>query len=97
MTFSNCVDYDLCENCESVYGVHDPNHVFLKLRKPIKLRRKTPMMRNILYKMYQLPSESEETPAKAEETPAKADLDVEDVVDPSAENSENRTRYKLER
>ena len=31
----NCTNYDLCEVCENIYPpVHDPIHVFLKLRKP---------------------------------------------------------------
>lgn len=31
----NCTNYDLCEVCENIYPpVHDPLHVFLKLRKP---------------------------------------------------------------
>lgn len=31
----NCTNYDLCEVCENIYpSVHDPLHVFLKLRKP---------------------------------------------------------------
>ena len=34
--YSNCNDYDLCEDCEAVEGEHDPTHVFVKLRKPAK-------------------------------------------------------------
>lgn len=30
----NCLNYDLCEDCESRAGVHDENHVFVKLRRP---------------------------------------------------------------
>ncbi|KAK3083203.1 hypothetical protein FSP39_016634 [Pinctada imbricata] len=89
----NCVDYDLCEQCEGIYGVHDPNHVFLKLRKPIKLHRKTPLMKNMLYKMYQLPStESEETPEKG----AHGE-EMEESPDAMIENLENRTKAKMER
>jgi len=29
---STCLDYDLCEVCEAKAGVHDPSHLFLKLR-----------------------------------------------------------------
>lgn len=29
---STCPDYDLCEVCEAKTGVHDPSHLFLKLR-----------------------------------------------------------------
>lgn len=32
----NCPDFDLCEKCESSEFVHDPTHVFLKLRKPAR-------------------------------------------------------------
>ncbi|KAF9561051.1 hypothetical protein EC968_005867 [Mortierella alpina] len=38
----NCPDYDLCGNCESSpVSLHDPNHVFIKIRKPI-CNRQTP-------------------------------------------------------
>ncbi|KAF9283773.1 hypothetical protein BGZ68_005098 [Mortierella alpina] len=38
----NCPDYDLCGNCESSpVAHHDPNHVFIKIRKPI-CNRQTP-------------------------------------------------------
>lgn len=30
----HCPDYDLCESCEAIEGVHDANHVFLKLKRP---------------------------------------------------------------
>ncbi|KAF9433278.1 hypothetical protein BGZ76_009668 [Entomortierella beljakovae] len=32
----NCPDYDLCGNCEaSPKQIHDPEHVFIKIRKPV--------------------------------------------------------------
>lgn len=31
---ANCVDFDLCENCEAI-GVHNKTHVFIKIRIPI--------------------------------------------------------------
>ena len=34
MIRSNCEDYDLCEEGEVLDGVHDPEHVFLKIRRP---------------------------------------------------------------
>lgn len=46
----NCVDYDLCEECEAINGVHDLDHVFLKLRKPARLRRSSPLFKNLLYR-----------------------------------------------
>ena len=33
----NCVDYDLCEKCEAIEGVHIASHVFLKMRYPTPL------------------------------------------------------------
>ncbi|XP_047138006.1 protein PF3D7_1417600 isoform X1 [Hydra vulgaris] len=30
----NCSDYDLCEECESIEGIHSPSHVFLKIHYP---------------------------------------------------------------
>lgn len=47
---SNCSDYDLCEECEAIHGVHDPNHVFLKIRRPVRLRNKTPLLKQIIYR-----------------------------------------------
>ncbi|KAF9974904.1 hypothetical protein BGZ73_001603 [Actinomortierella ambigua] len=39
----NCADYDLCGNCEAmdIHG-HDPNHIFLKIRRPIESRMDHP-------------------------------------------------------
>ncbi|XP_071486099.1 next to BRCA1 gene 1 protein-like [Diadema antillarum] len=30
----HCIAFDLCEECEAIDGVHDRNHVFLKLKRP---------------------------------------------------------------
>ncbi|ORX45718.1 hypothetical protein DM01DRAFT_1410920 [Hesseltinella vesiculosa] len=32
----HCKDYDLCERCEPLL-LHDPDHVFMKLRRPLKV------------------------------------------------------------
>ena len=32
--YRNCSDYDLCETCEGIDGIHIPSHVFLKLHYP---------------------------------------------------------------
>lgn len=32
----NCLDFDLCERCEGLPDIHDPTHVFLKLRQPAR-------------------------------------------------------------
>lgn len=33
---SVCDDYDLCQTCEAKGGIHEPNHPFLKIAKPIQ-------------------------------------------------------------
>ncbi len=51
----NCDDYDLCEECEPLEGIHDPDHVFIKLRRPTLTagRRKNgevvPLLKRSLY------------------------------------------------
>lgn len=32
---SSCPDYDLCENCEAMSGIHFEKHNFLKIRQPL--------------------------------------------------------------
>lgn len=51
--YSNCANYDLCEECEAIHGVHDSDHVFLKLRKPARLGKRTVILKNTLYKVKQ--------------------------------------------
>jgi len=46
--YSNCVDYDLCEQCEPL-GIHDETHVFIKLRKPTTIASGTPLLSGLLY------------------------------------------------
>lgn len=36
--YSNCVDYDLCEECENINGIYDYIYVFIKFRRLIKFR-----------------------------------------------------------
>lgn len=50
----NCPDFDLCETCEAIEGVHNQDHVFLKLRRPthanrIKNGQIVPLLRQSLY------------------------------------------------
>jgi len=50
----NCEDYDLCERCETLEGIHDSDHVFLKIRRPANRtsasRKYKPLLRTSLYK-----------------------------------------------
>jgi len=40
----NCADYDLCSECEGLEGVHPPDHLFLKVNKPLSwLGRRKPL------------------------------------------------------
>ncbi|XP_046546252.1 next to BRCA1 gene 1 protein-like [Haliotis rubra] len=50
----NCPNFDLCEECESKPGIHDQDHVFIKLRRPcldagLKDGRKVPLLKHLLY------------------------------------------------
>ncbi|XP_071103664.1 next to BRCA1 gene 1 protein-like [Haliotis cracherodii] len=50
----NCPNFDLCEDCEGKPGIHDHDHVFLKLRRPcldagLKEGRKVPLLKHLLY------------------------------------------------
>ena len=53
--FRNCDDYDLCEECEPLEGIHNADHVFLKIRRPTVTagRRKNgelaPLLKRTLY------------------------------------------------
>ncbi|KAF9126716.1 hypothetical protein BGW39_006433 [Mortierella sp. 14UC] len=49
----NCADYDLCGNCEALpQPIHDPTHIFLKIRKPIapRLASAIPLLPNMYLK-----------------------------------------------
>ncbi|KAK3842038.1 MAG: hypothetical protein J3R72DRAFT_400851 [Linnemannia gamsii] len=49
----NCADYDLCGNCEALpQPIHDPTHIFLKIRKPVapRLAAATPLLPNMYLK-----------------------------------------------
>ncbi|CAL1539180.1 unnamed protein product [Lymnaea stagnalis] len=50
----NCFDFDLCEVCEDVPDIHDPTHVFLKLRYPARKAgcvgsERLPLLRENIY------------------------------------------------
>jgi hypothetical protein len=51
----NCPDFDLCEPCEAIEGIHDASHVFVKLRFPgVGIGRRhgvmIPLLKDIIYK-----------------------------------------------
>ena len=53
-SFRNCKDFDLCEECEVLDGIHNPEHVFLKIRRPTltagrKHGKMVPLLRRSLY------------------------------------------------
>ena len=54
--FSNCADYDLCQVCEERHErIHDPMHVFAKLKRPApgvgrKNGEMKPILKKIVYK-----------------------------------------------
>lgn len=51
-SFSNCANYDLCEECEGIYGIHDVDHIFIKIRKPCsKLPRSKPLFKTTIYRV----------------------------------------------
>ncbi|CAG8792118.1 29648_t:CDS:1, partial [Racocetra persica] len=46
----NCVDFDLCGNCEAdPISKHDENHIFLKIKKPVlkRLRANKPLLHHL--------------------------------------------------
>ncbi|KAI7883490.1 hypothetical protein K492DRAFT_235423 [Lichtheimia hyalospora FSU 10163] len=41
----HCTDYDLCERCETMaHDIHDPSHLFIKVRNPVSLRTDVPLL-----------------------------------------------------
>ncbi|BFZ63107.1 hypothetical protein YB2330_004226 [Saitoella coloradoensis] len=48
---ANCLDYDLCENCEAAVagGIHNPRHVFLKIKVPVPSMRGRMARCEVLY------------------------------------------------
>lgn len=53
---SNCADFDFCERCEAVEGRHNPDHIFLRIHKPVMSagRRKDGTLAPLLkYNVYQ--------------------------------------------
>ncbi|XP_064646590.1 uncharacterized protein LOC135499640 [Lineus longissimus] len=57
----NCDDYDLCEQCESIDGIHDPTHVFIKIKRPaVTAGRKKGQMQPLLRKSLYSPEEADD-------------------------------------
>ena len=53
----NCLDFDLCESCEAKNGMHNPDHVFIKIRRPCTgvgyqdgIRK--PLLKSIIYRSH---------------------------------------------
>ena len=53
----NCLDFDLCESCEAKAGMHNPDHVFIKIRRPCTgvgyqdgIRK--PLLKTIIYRSH---------------------------------------------
>ncbi|XP_071941936.1 next to BRCA1 gene 1 protein-like [Antedon mediterranea] len=51
----NCEDFDLCETCELIDSIHNPDHVFVKIRRPVSgvgLRydgKRAPLIKHSIY------------------------------------------------
>lgn len=50
----NCPDFDLCEACEDKPGIHHPDHVFVKIRRPcyrvgVSDGVRKPLLRTLIY------------------------------------------------
>ncbi|XP_057303928.1 uncharacterized protein LOC130641227 [Hydractinia symbiolongicarpus] len=61
----NCSDYDLCEMCEQIDGIHTPSHVFLKLYYPTasagqKVGHLQPLLRGNIYEERETEREKED-------------------------------------
>ncbi|KAL5005842.1 hypothetical protein ScPMuIL_017000 [Solemya velum] len=66
----NCPDFDLCEECENIYGAHDPDHVFLKLRRPTRALKMTdgspaPLLAGVLYRLEETEEELNQNAKKS--------------------------------
>ncbi|XP_033728100.1 next to BRCA1 gene 1 protein-like [Pecten maximus] len=88
----NCVDYDLCEECEAVNGVHDTDHVFLKLRKPTQIRRQSPLFKTTFYR------QREETAPQELITEAQVNQDcMTELLQSKFDKIQEKTARKQER
>lgn len=60
--FRSCADYDLCEFCESQVGIHQEDHLFVKVRRPhsrLGMNKKGKMKPLLKKNVYSKCSESE--------------------------------------
>ncbi|KAF9095829.1 hypothetical protein BGX23_012562 [Mortierella sp. AD031] len=65
----NCADYDLCGNCEALpQPIHDPTHIFLKIRRPIapRLAAATPLLPCLYHKGWGKALKAQSAPAPIE-------------------------------
>lgn len=92
----NCANYDLCEECEAIHGVHDSDHVFLKLRKPARLGKRTVILKNTLYKVKQGTTTD---PNKKDDLNCPSDMPgpLEDFIKTKMERLQERTARKQEK
>ncbi|KAK3577180.1 hypothetical protein CHS0354_037519 [Potamilus streckersoni] len=89
----NCLDYDLCEECEALNGVHDEEHVFIKIRRPCKRAGvKDGVRRTLLKHIIYRPREKRETTVEVLE---KRQIQLDDPIQFSFESS--RLQEKLAR
>ncbi|CAH1788980.1 unnamed protein product [Owenia fusiformis] len=95
----NCEDYDLCEQCEAKDVLHDPDHVFLKIRRPVlsagrnKKGKLAPLLKRKLYPTESLDTvvENEMLKKDAVEPPCK--LGWEEKL----ERLQNKAQRKMEK
>ncbi|KAL3854811.1 hypothetical protein ACJMK2_014057 [Sinanodonta woodiana] len=80
----NCLDYDLCEECEAMNGIHDEEHVFIKIRRPCKRAGvKEGVRRTLLKHIIYRPREKRETKA---ETLEQHQIQMDDPIQFSFES-----------
>merc|ERR1712159_103081 len=63
----NCNDYDLCEKCEAIEGLHPPSHVFVKMHLPAVLTGQPELL--LVVNIYEGEKEREEERKKVDSDP----------------------------
>lgn len=93
----NCANYDLCEECEAIHGVHDSDHVFIKLRKPARLGKRTVILKNTLYKVKQALDPNKKDDQNDLNRPSDMPGPLEDFIKTKMERLQERTARKQEK